>query len=99
MIPLAFLKRCETLNSQLYVQPLQYAHESLVEKTLALVNRKNILHDETKPHKVRKIGKIVLTKLVYSNLIRHIAIDYFLFRSMQNTLIAKTFFGAAIPTE
>lgn len=79
------------LNAQLYIQSLEHLHKSLVEKPPALVNRKNIPHDDRRPYTAGKNkGKIALTKLVRSALIRHIPTDYYLFRSTQNTLLAKT---------
>ena len=49
------LNRNEMVTADLYVQQLQYVHQSLLEERPALVNRKNVvlLHDNARPHTAR----------------------------------------------
>lgn len=87
-----------TINSNIYCEQLTNLNEALKKKRPELANRKGIVfhHDNARPHtslvtqkKLLELGWDVLPHPPYSPDIA--PSDYHLFRSLQNSLVDKTF--------
>jgi len=92
-----FLPRNVTINSNVYCQQLDKLNEAITEKRPKLINRKGVVfHDNARLHtslmtrkKLLEFGWDVLPHLPY--LPDLAPSDYYLFRSLQNSLNRKTF--------
>lgn len=92
------LEKNKTINSQVYCQQLTKLNEALQQKRPDLVNRKGVVfhHDNARPHtsletrqKLLEFGWEVLSHPPYSPDLA--PSDYYLFRSLQNSLRGKKF--------
>ncbi|KAG9436972.1 Ammar1 transposase [Apis mellifera carnica] len=85
-----------TINSVVYIEQLTKLNNAIEEKRPELTNRKVVFHhDNARPHtylvtrqKLLELGWDVLPHPPYSP---DLASDYFLFRSLQNSLNGKNF--------
>ena len=92
------LPKNQTINSDVYCRQLNKLNAAVKEKRLELVNRKGLIfhYDNATPHtslatrqKLLRLGWEVMLHPPYSpNLAPS---DYYLFRSLQNSLNGKTF--------
>ncbi|KAG9435528.1 Ammar1 transposase [Apis mellifera carnica] len=87
-----------TINSVVYIEQLTKLNNAVEEKRPELTNRKGVVfyHDNARPHtsfvtrlKLLELGWDVLPHPPYSP--DHAPSDYFLFRSLQNSLNSKNF--------
>ncbi|KAG6798339.1 Ammar1 transposase [Apis mellifera caucasica] len=87
-----------TINSVVYIEQLTKLNNAVEEKRLELTNRKGVVfhHDNARPHislvtrqKLLELGWDVLPHPPYSPDLA--PSDYFLFRSLQNSLNGKNF--------
>ena len=87
-----------TINSVVYIEQLTKLNNAVEEKRPELTNRKGIAfhHDDARPHtslvnrqKLLELGWDVLPHPSYSSDLA--PFDYFLFRSLQNSLNGKNF--------
>lgn len=92
------LSRNQTINSNVYVQQLAKPSDAVQEKRPELANRKGVVfqHDNAKSHtsfvtrqKLLELGWDVLSHPPFSPDLA--PSDYYLFRSMQNSLNGKIF--------
>lgn len=92
------LKQGQTINASLYSTQLQRVHEKLLAIRPSMVTRRGVLylHDNAKPHtakltqeKLKQLGWEVLPHPPYSPDIA--PCDYYLFRSLDNYLVNKSF--------
>ena len=92
------LPRNQTINSDVYCRQLNKLNAAVKEKRPELVNRKGVIfhHDNATPHtslatrqKLLRLGWEVMLHPPYSPDLA--PSDYYLFRSLQNSLNGKTF--------
>ena len=98
MVFFELLPRNQTINSDVYCRRLNKLNAAVKEKRSELVNRKGVIfhHDNATPHTSsntrQKLLRLDWEAMLYPPYSPNLApSDYYLFRSLQNSLNGETF--------